>query len=690
MSTSFLTFLDRASIMIERGIPIVPLPAAKKDPPPKGFPTLATTDIGIIKGWLVPNGKPAVAFEDSNCACVAKPDGFWFFDIDDVRVVSAQIEKGTGHKLQEIQTMVVRSSGDKEHFYFKQNDASRALGNFDFDAPDGSEWFSVRGNNKYVVSPYSIHPKTGREYEITNSADIIEAPVWLTDWLKTAKRSSSMRKKKMAADETTKICEGGRDEFLFAKACELRDAKMSQKAALAALLVINTDQCVPPMSVAVVETKIISAYTRDARTKSTALHTAETFVESGTSPTDIDFVDDPDEPEQPLPDFTSMITGSIADLARAWEHDLPMEFKVMTLVTKIGLALSGKITLEGYENLQPRFYTTLIAPRWYGKTAVIETSGFDDRELYDTAFSLDSGPVLVRNFLARHSYLHPDALTLTPDPLALLLSPDEIKDVFEKSKSSKESKDSIQTKLLRLHDSNKVGNNTLRGGNVNLTTAHFAMLGGATPEGYDGMWINTGGGMNGMQSRMSAVGTNNGQVPQRRRPSDKNIVAVNRVRIMAQIRSVSQGTLMPTTEEAETVMADWWTPQSKIPQSSRVPDIVRRLAEVYAVTNDMDSITEAIMRMALPFGDHLIAMRVKYNPQDSVSNVQAMENRIEDCYKKYGDMADRQLMRRVQPARYPGGYQAFGSARRAMKDAGAIRSKGKVRHGQYKVEIFGR
>ena len=174
--TPILNFLARASTMVERGIPIVPLPAAKKDPPPKGFPTLATTDIVIIKGWLVPNGKPAIASKDSNCACVAKPDGFWFFDIDNMPAVSTEVEKGTGHKLQEIMTLVVRSSGEKRHLYFKQNDASRALGNFDYDSAEVVELFSVRGNNKYVVSPSSVHPDTGNEYEITRDLPIIEAP----------------------------------------------------------------------------------------------------------------------------------------------------------------------------------------------------------------------------------------------------------------------------------------------------------------------------------------------------------------------------------------------------------------------------------------------------------------------------------------------------------------------------------
>src|ERR1035437_9469904 len=247
MSASFLTFLDRASSMAELGIPVVPLLPCEKFPPPKGWQDFATTNIETIKGWLISNGQPAIASEDSNCACVATLTGFWFLDIDNMKVVSEQVEKETGHKLQEIMTLVVRSSGEKRHLYFKQNDASRALGNADYDGPDGRELCSVRANGKYVVSPFSVHPDTGTEYEITRNTAIIEAPVWLTDWLKAAKRSNGSRKEKRAADETAKVCEGGRDDFMFAEACKCRDTKMSQKAALAALMVTDQDRCIPPL-----------------------------------------------------------------------------------------------------------------------------------------------------------------------------------------------------------------------------------------------------------------------------------------------------------------------------------------------------------------------------------------------------------------------------------------------------------
>ena len=364
MSASFLTFLDRASSMIELGIPIVPLPPCKKFPPPKGWQNIATTDIEIIKGWLIANGGPAIAFEDSNCACVAMPDGFCFFEIDKMKVVSEQIQKDTGHKLQEIMTLVVRSSGEKRHLYFKQNDASRALGNVDYDGPDGAELFSFRANGKYVVSPFSLHPDTGTEYEITRNADIIEAPVWLTDWLRTAKRTNGVRKRQLAADETAKIYEGGRDDFMFNEACKCRDTKMSQKAALAALMVTDQDRCIPPLGEAVLEIKITSAYKRDAREK----QNAETFVESGASPTGVGPSQVEERPDMPR----TVLSGRLGEIC---EHemldDFPVSYAWLSLITAASVLVPERPPTGNGDNLH-NLYTALVGPVNCGKSQAIE------------------------------------------------------------------------------------------------------------------------------------------------------------------------------------------------------------------------------------------------------------------------------------------------------------------------------
>jgi hypothetical protein len=205
MSTEIVateTFLDRARTMIGLSVPIVPLPPREKAPPPRGWTELATTDLREIYTWLEPNDKAAIASVDSNCACVAKPDGVWFLDIDNLGVVSKQIAEETTHNLCEIQTLIVESSSGKQHFCFKQNTASLSMGNFDYDDSHGGELFSALVNNRYVVSPFSIHPKTGQPYRIVRKAAIIPAPEWLTNWLMLAKKLKTARKEKAATDET--------------------------------------------------------------------------------------------------------------------------------------------------------------------------------------------------------------------------------------------------------------------------------------------------------------------------------------------------------------------------------------------------------------------------------------------------------------------------------------------------------
>lgn len=258
-----MNFLERARRMIGYGVPVVSLPPRKKFPPPTGWQQIATADWTVIQKWITQS--PMLAFENSNCASVATLNGVWFLDIDDMTTVATLLEKDTGHSLKEIKTLVVKSSGEKRHLYFKHNEASRAIGNIDYDGEQGQELCSVRANGKYVVSPGSIHPETGVEYKITRDFDIIEAPAWLTDWLNKQKHRIAKDNQTRNDNPKTLIYEGGRDDFLFAEACKLRDTQVSEDAALAALTVVNNERCIPPMDESAVRIKIKSAYTRAPR-----------------------------------------------------------------------------------------------------------------------------------------------------------------------------------------------------------------------------------------------------------------------------------------------------------------------------------------------------------------------------------------------------------------------------------------
>jgi hypothetical protein len=230
-----MTFYDRALPMVERGWSVIPLGEKSKFGAPNEWQKLATTDLKQVDKWDSETMR-------ANCGLVATPDGNWALDFDDLSVI-AQIEKETGHKMPT--TFVVQSSQNKAHYHFKQNDASRSLGNSDKKADDGRELYSARVSNRYVLSPFSIHDKTGKPYQILSDAPIVEAPQWLTDWLVAQKNVD--RKKVASADSSAPIVEGGRNNFLASQGGKLCNMHMEHDQIERNLLEINELRCNPPL-----------------------------------------------------------------------------------------------------------------------------------------------------------------------------------------------------------------------------------------------------------------------------------------------------------------------------------------------------------------------------------------------------------------------------------------------------------
>ena len=171
-----MSFLEKALPTVALGVPVIRLRPNTKAAMDSGWPELATTDIETLKKWN--NETP-----DANCGAVATADGIWLWEVDSPDVWT-RLQKDTGHDgIKEIQTFKVCSRPGRGHFYFKQNDASRAMGNVSQTYVQGQD-FSVRQHNAYVVAANSIHPDTGEPYKALNpGTPIVEAPAWLTDWL---------------------------------------------------------------------------------------------------------------------------------------------------------------------------------------------------------------------------------------------------------------------------------------------------------------------------------------------------------------------------------------------------------------------------------------------------------------------------------------------------------------------------
>lgn len=195
-------FKEIAAPLVNRGVPVIPLRPKTKIAFLSNWPDVATIDPKKIEQW-------DEEYPDANGACVAKPDGIWFLEIDQ-EGFSSEIEKQTGQKIP--LTLMVRSSKGRGHYYFKQTPASIAMGNVKGKGEDGRETFSARVDNAYVVAPLSYHPTSGLRYELLQDVPIVPAPDWLVQWCASQKSGSKTGHAEL--DDESIVHEGSRDNTM--------------------------------------------------------------------------------------------------------------------------------------------------------------------------------------------------------------------------------------------------------------------------------------------------------------------------------------------------------------------------------------------------------------------------------------------------------------------------------------------
>jgi hypothetical protein len=165
-----LKFNKIAAQMMRRGVPIIPVAANDKNPLPKAWQYKASTKPQDILDWVAEYGNGI------NAGCVATPDGYWYLDADNPELWEI-IERETAQKLPRTFTTATRKG---QHKYWKQTDASRAMGNRKCHAAPYE--YDAQVDRKQVIAPGSTHP-SGFVYHIVDDAPIAEAPDWLVAWV---------------------------------------------------------------------------------------------------------------------------------------------------------------------------------------------------------------------------------------------------------------------------------------------------------------------------------------------------------------------------------------------------------------------------------------------------------------------------------------------------------------------------
>lgn len=253
-------FSDVATPLIQRGVPVIPLRPKTKIAFLLNWEDLASTDPAKIAEW---DGQ----YTDANCGSVAiaSPNLTWYFEFDSPDV-GQRCGDETHQKLPD--TFKVRSSPGKGHIYFRQTSASIAMGNIAQGFVKGEDW-SARVDRQYVVSPGSLHPKTGQPYEIRSLAPIIEAPDWFITWCISQKVEKNKNIAVSVGDKQP-IFEGSRNASLTSVGGGLRHKGLEYTEILGVLSRMNDEQCHPPLSQEEVNT-IAASVSRYSPGRSTVL-----------------------------------------------------------------------------------------------------------------------------------------------------------------------------------------------------------------------------------------------------------------------------------------------------------------------------------------------------------------------------------------------------------------------------------
>lgn len=369
-----------------------------------------------------------------------------------------------------------------------------------------------------------------------------------------------------------------------------------------------------------------------------------------------------DEKLPPFPQFT----GLLHDLCDALQPDIPYAYKLTSALTCAGIMRSGLDTLRDEPHIQPRFFATLVGQPGNGKTAAMNevTKAMKAVSANYKQFSeIGSGPALVDAFYD----INKQALMSTnvgesflESPSRILIASDEFKSIFDKTKSDSGGKFSMLGELLKLYESNVTGSN-VRGqkNKINLNNAHLAVLGGATEEGYASMWIGTSGASGGLQSRIIPVGLEPFRMPSRKQQPDADKLATVTLKLVEYAKSEAHS--FDLTDAAWEMFADWWDKkdQKKDPSVVRLDGIAKKVLILLAGTNEQTVIDESLVSQAIQFADYVHFCRSRYNPADSLTLTQAMENLIVRAYEKHGDMTQNQCRQRTNADKKPGGMGPF-------------------------------
>jgi hypothetical protein len=637
-------FKEIAEPLVRRGVPVIPLRPRTKTAFLGNWQELATIDSKKIEEW-------DAEYPDANGACVARPDGVWFLEIDRDGYLQ-QIEKETGQKIP--LTFMVRSSPGRGHFYFKQTDKSIAMGNVKVkDEHDGTELFSARVHNAYVVAPGSYHPTSGLRYDTLRDIDIIPAPDWLVDWC-VAKRGSSVEEPSrpitghIELDDDSPIKEGGRNNTLCSILGKARQVLSMTKEQLYEYgLSVNRNRCFPPLPDSEVRTIANSVGGYAVKESGTALLNGREIGAAAVEPA----FERLEIPAVPYPKFpieimkgTSLYDGLVAPVC-AVNSRYP-EFMFMPAMVVMLNYLALKVQIIGKESLIPSFYMVSIGR----KGRVIKSSSVNDAIKYLSVVGIVKYAGGLKNAEGKSLVWtagSTEGLGLemgrTNCKNAVLFY-DELSTLV--SKAGVESS-SLKSNLLTMYESG-LFSNTIKSRKETFSfepgTYCTSLIACTTDKNFHAQWANMSGGSSGLDERFFFLYQPEILVPLTPYKEVNTVVAASKTKALID-KAVNQGKFSIVDE---TVM------ENEINKlGNRTATRVDKMALYFAVDMGKTEIDESCVERAMAIAKYELAVKNYLAVFESKTDEGKLQNEIiQFLQRNAGACTSRELDRALHPMRY--------------------------------------
>jgi len=639
-------FQDIAMPLVSRSVPVIPLRPKTKIAFLSNWQDIATTDLKKVEEW-------DEEYPDANGACVAKPEGVWFLEIDR-EGFARHIEAMTGQRIPE--TFMVRSSPGRGHFYFKQTAESVKMGNRKATDADGKELWSARVNNAYVVAPGSFHPTSGRRYEILRDAEIVPAPSWLIDWCVSQTSSEPAKAKTGVAelDDESPIASGSRNNSITSILGKARQVLGMDKEQLYEYgQSINRKRCNPPLSDAEIRTIANSVGRYEIKESGTVLIGG---VPAGSASAALqvqqqNIVEPPVIKALPYPVFprwvmkgTSLYDGLVEPVCS--KNSRYPEYMFMPGVAIMLNYIGTKVRIQ-YKNLVPSWFMVCIGR----KGRVIKSSSMNDTiEYLHHAGIVDSGNRAVRNAEGK-------SLTFTPgsaEGLGLEMTRTNCKNavmVYDElsmltSKAGIEGS-SLGQALLSLSESGQFSN-TIKNGkqsyNFDAGTYCASLIACTTDKNFHQHWSKLSGDSSGLDERFFFL-----YQPETLMPLTPQIYVDTK-----DAATLTTQRIYKAVQQTTYRITDSTPLEEKINKlGNRVEGRAEKLALYFAIDLGRDEIDEECIERALAICDYEIAAKKYLKTFESTTAEGMLQNEIIQLLQRNGGkVTDRELGRAMHPERH--------------------------------------